>query len=84
MRDRHRRALWVPHDFHTSIKLFGECLDDDRAQTRSCFLQIQMALRFSNSIVGNRKSPACFSRLVGNVKQAGGPVADKGMLECID
>ena len=84
MCDRHRRAVWVPHDFHTSIKLFGECLDDDRAQSRSCFFQIQMALRFSNSIVGNRKSPACFSRLIGNDKKASGPVADKGMFERID
>ena len=43
-----------------------------------------MALRFSNSIVGNRKSPACFSRLISNDKKASGPVADKGMFERID
>jgi hypothetical protein len=72
MGDRHRRAVWVPHDFHTSVKLFGECLDDDRAESRSWFM---MALRYPNPIVGNRKSPSRFSRLIGNDKQAGGPGA---------
>ena len=84
MGDRYRRALWVPDDFDTSVKLFGECFDDDRAQSRSWFIQLQMALRCPNAIVGNRKSPSCLSRLIGNDKQASGPLPDKGMLERID
>ena len=74
----------VPHDFHTSVKLLGEGLDDDRAQSWTWLIRIQMALRGSNPIVGNRKSPTRLSRLIGNDKQASGPVADKGMLERID
>src|ERR1700683_4989718 len=83
MGDRHRRAAWVPRDFHTSVKLFGERLDDDRAQSRSGLIQIQLALQGHNSIVGNRKSPVCLSRLIGDNKQASSP-ADKGVLERID
>src|SRR5580658_2702565 len=84
MGNRHRRTVWVPHDFHTSVKLFSQCLDDDRAQSMSCLIQIRSAVRYSNPIVGNRKRPARASRLIGNDKLASGPVADKGMLECID
>src|ERR1700736_3862528 len=84
MGDRNRRAMWVPHDFDTSVKLFGECLDDDRAQSMSCLIQIQSGFRYSNPIVGNRKSPARFGRLIGNDKQASGPLADKGVFERID
>ena len=84
MGDRDCRALGVRHGIHTSAELFGECLDDDRAQSRSGLIQIQMALRRPNSIVGNRKSPVCFSRLVGDDKPASGPVSDKGVLERID
>jgi hypothetical protein len=83
MGDRHRRAAWVPRDFHTSVKLFGESLDDDRTQSGSAPIQIQLALRGPNSVVENRKSPVCLSHLVGDDKPASSP-AGKGVLERID
>jgi hypothetical protein len=67
-----------------SVKLFGERFDDDHAQALSGLMQIQVALPYPNPIVGNRKSPARFGRLIGNDKLTSGPLADKGMLERID
>jgi hypothetical protein len=43
-----------------------------------------MALQYPDPIVGNRKPPSRFSRLIGNDKQASGPLADKGMLERVN
>ena len=84
MGDRHRRAASAPRDFHASVKLLGKCLDDDRAQSWTWLIRIQLALRGSNPVVGNRKSPARFSRLIGNDKHASGRVADECMFERID
>jgi len=84
MGDRHRRAGSAPHNFHTSVKLLGESRHDDGAQSWTWLIRIQLALRGSNPVVGNRKSPARFSRLIGNDNQASGLVADERMLERID
>ena len=62
MGDQHRRAASAPHNFHTSVKLLGECRDDDRAESCTWLIRIQLVLRDSNPVVGNRKSPARFSR----------------------
>jgi hypothetical protein len=67
-----------------SVKLFGERFDDDHAQAVSGLTHIQVALPYPHPIVGNRKSPAHFSRLIGDDKLTSGPLADKGMLERID
>ena len=84
MGNRHRRAASGSRNVHTSVKLLGECLDDDRAQSWTWLIRIQLVLRGSNPVVGNRKSPARFSRLIGNDNQASGFVADERMLERID
>ena len=84
MGDRHRRAASVPHNLHAGVKLLGECRDDDRAQSGTWLIRVQLALRHSNPVIGNRKSPARFSRLIGNDDQARGLVADERMLERID
>ena len=47
-------------------------------------IQVQLAFRGSNPVVGNRNSPARFSRLIGNDKHAGGRVADECMFKRID
>src|ERR1700733_10487771 len=83
MSDRHRRDA-APHNLHTSIKLLGESDHKDRAQSWTWLIRIQLTLRGFNPVVGNRKSPARFSRLIGNYNQDSGLVADESMLECID
>src|SRR6202035_2038427 len=84
MGDRDRRALGVRHGVHASAELFGERLDDDRAQSGRCFGRTQMGLRRPNAVVGNRKPPTGISRLIGNDKLASGALADKSVLERID
>src|SRR5580658_7462766 len=84
MSDRDGRALRVRHGVHMSAELFGERLDDDRAQSGGCLGRTQMGLRRANAIVGNRKSPTRISRLIGNDKPASGALADKGVLERVD
>jgi hypothetical protein len=70
MGDRHRRAALAPHNFHASVELLGECRDDDRTQSGTCALSQSWPFRGSNAVVGNHKSPARFSRLIGNDNQA--------------
>jgi hypothetical protein len=83
MGDRHRRAALAPHNFHASVELLGECRDDDRTQSGTWLIRVQLAFRGSNPVVGNHKSPTRFSRLLGNDNQASGRVADERMLERI-
>jgi hypothetical protein len=70
MGDRHRGAASVPHNLHASVKLLGESRDDGRAQSGTWLVRVQLALRHSNAVIGNRKLPARFSRLIGNDNQA--------------
>ena len=67
-----------------SAELFGERLDDDRAQSGHCPGRARLDVLCPNPIVGNRKPPTCIGHLIGNDKPAGAPVADKGVLERID
>jgi hypothetical protein len=82
MGDRHRRAASAPHNFHMSVSLV--------ASTAITIVPTPArGLSESNwpsgaPIPGNRKSPACFSRLIGNDNQARALVADERMLERID
>ena len=71
-------------NLHTSVKLLGKSRADDRAQSWTRLIRIQLALRGSNPVIGNRKLPARFSHLIGNNDQASGLVADERMLERID
>src|ERR1700724_925517 len=84
MGDRDCRALGVRHGAHTGAELFGERIDDDRAQSGRCPGRAQMSLRCPNAVVENRQSPTRISRLISNDKLASGALADKGVLERID
>jgi hypothetical protein len=81
--DRHRRAALAPHNFHASVELLGGRRDNDRTQSGTWLIRVQLAFRGSNPVVGNHKSPTRFSRLLGNDNQASGRVADERMLERI-
>jgi hypothetical protein len=58
--------------------------DDDRAQSGTWLIRIQLAFRSSQPVVGDRKSPVRFSRLIGNDNQASGVGGDERMFERID
>jgi hypothetical protein len=62
--DRHRPAVRVRHDFCSGIKLLCQRFDDGRTQPRNC--PIQLAFRFANSVVGNRKSPVRCGQIISN------------------
>lgn len=83
MGDRHRRAMGRrSRDSDMTIELFGERLDDARAQT-GC-RAFRLACGFADPVVGNAEPLAWLGHIIADDNLAGGSVADKGMLEGVD
>jgi hypothetical protein len=62
--DRHGRPLWTAHSYDLGVELLGKRLDDTGAKPR--FRLSEHAVRFSNSVVGDRKFPIRPGNFVGD------------------